>query len=41
MGQDKILSVIPELPSGAFVHADGDGAYQIIKENSSADEWRG
>ena len=41
MVQDKILSVIPELPSGAFVHADGDGAYQIIKENSSADEWRG
>lgn len=41
MIQNKILSVIPGYPEGAEVVADGDGAWQIIVEHSSADAWRG
>ena len=41
MIQNKILSAIPGYPEGAEVVADGDGAWQIIVEHSSADAWRG
>lgn len=40
MIQNEILRAIPQMPDGTFAIADGEGAFQLIKENSSADEWR-